>query len=144
MLYLAAVTPVLVEIDLRERRLPNGIVLPGIPVGLVAAGAQGLTTGRLPLAPLLGALVVAGCLLGLVLAGGMGLGDAKLAFVLGLASWSWPVAVLWPLFAFLAGGVVSAVILLRRGRGGSIAFGPYLLGGFWAAAALTVAAALPG
>jgi leader peptidase (prepilin peptidase)/N-methyltransferase len=66
----------------------------------------------------------------------MGMGDVKLGGALGLASWLPFVGVVSPVIAFLAGGVVSVILLVRRGRGGRIAFGPFLLAGFWLAVGL--------
>jgi leader peptidase (prepilin peptidase)/N-methyltransferase len=60
----------------------------------------------------------------------------KLGSALGLASWTPAIAVLSPLIAFLVGGVVATVLLITGHRGRRIAFGPYLLGGYWIAVAL--------
>jgi leader peptidase (prepilin peptidase)/N-methyltransferase len=90
--------------------------------------------------PLLAGAVYAGFLLVLNLLGGMGMGDVKLATALGLASWSLSVAVLSPVVAFLVGGVVSIVLLMTGKRGRRIAFGPFLLGGFWVAVTLEAVA----
>ena len=43
LLYLAAVTPELVRVDLREHRLPNRLVLPGVALGLVVWGIIEIT-----------------------------------------------------------------------------------------------------
>jgi leader peptidase (prepilin peptidase)/N-methyltransferase len=64
------------------------------------------------------------------LGGGMGMGDVKLAAVLGLASPTATVAIASPLLAFLTGGVAAVVVLLVRGRGSRIPFGPFLLAGY--------------
>lgn len=133
---LAAVTPCLIQVDLREHRLPNHLTLAGVAAGLVDCATAWVVDGRVPLVPLLAALAFAGFLLLLNLAGGMGMGDVKLAAALGLASWNVPVAVLSPVFAFLTGGLVSLVLLVAGRRGRRIPFGPFLLGGFWTAVAL--------
>jgi leader peptidase (prepilin peptidase)/N-methyltransferase len=138
--YLAAVTPELVRVDVRENRLPNRLTVPGIGVGLVAWLEQSAVDGRVAVAPLVAAGCYAGMLLLLCLLGGVGMGDVKLAAALGLASWLPFVGLLSPVLAFLAGGVVSAVLLARRGRGGRIAFGPYLLAGYWGAVTLVAIA----
>ena len=135
--YLAAVTPWLVAIDVREHRLPNVLVLPGVGVGLLAGAGEWVESGRLPMAPLLAGCAYPGFLLVMHLVGGMGMGDVKLGAALGLASWSPSIAILSPVVAFLVGGAVSVVLLIAGRRGQKIAFGPYLLGGFWAAVALT-------
>jgi leader peptidase (prepilin peptidase)/N-methyltransferase len=130
--YLGVVSPMLIRTDLREHRLPNRIVLPGIAVGLVVCAGEWITSGHPPVVSMIAALVYPGFLLALSLMGGMGMGDVKLAVVLGLASQNVTVAVLSPVIAFLAGGLTSVVLLLM-GRRGRIPFGPFLLGGFWCA-----------
>lgn len=129
-LYVAAVTPELTRIDLAEHRLPNRLVVPGLGVGLAAAAGAWATTGRFPVVPLVAGAAFGGILFLLALTGGMGMGDVKLAAVLGLASPTATVAIAAPLLAFLAGGVAALVVLLRRGKGARIPFGPFMLGGF--------------
>jgi leader peptidase (prepilin peptidase)/N-methyltransferase len=90
----------------------------------------------LPLVALLAGGAYSVFLLILNLVGGMGMGDVKLGAALGLASWTPAVAVRSPVIAFLIGGLVSVVLLIAGRRGRRIAFGPFLLGGFWAAVAL--------
>jgi leader peptidase (prepilin peptidase)/N-methyltransferase len=140
--YLALVTPWLVVIDIREHRLPNALVLPGISVGLSSCAGEWVVSGRVPVAPLVAGVAYAGFLLVLNLVGGMGMGDVKLAAALGLASWTLSVAVLSPVMAFLVGGLVSLALLIAGKRGQRIAFGPFLLGGFWVAVALVALARL--
>ena len=134
--YLAAVTPWLVWFDVTEHRLPNVLVVPGIGVGLAACAGEWVASGRLPAVPLVAGLGYAGFLLVMHFVGGMGMGDVKLAGALGLASWDLSVAVLSPVVAFLVGGIASVALLIAGRRGQRIAFGPFLLGGFWAAVAL--------
>lgn len=129
-LYVAAVTPELTRTDLREHRLPNRMVVPGLVVGLVAAALQSSWV------PLVAALAFGGFLLLLGLTGGIGMGDVKLATLLGLASPTLAVAVAAPLLSFLVGGVAALVVLTLRGRGARIPFGPALLAGYWVAVAL--------
>lgn len=132
-LYVAAVAPELTRVDLAEHRLPNRLVVPGLVVGLLAAAGSWLTTGVPPLVPLVAGLAFGGVLFLLALTGGMGMGDVKLAAVLGLASPTATIALASPLVAFLLGGVVSLVVLIVRGRGHRIPFGPFLLAGYAAA-----------
>lgn len=139
-LYVAAVAPELARVDLAERRLPNRLVVPGIMVGLLAAAGSWATTGEPPLVPLVAGAAYFGVLFLFALPGGMGMGDVKLAGVLGLASPSIPVAIASPTLAFLSGGVVALVVLIARGRGTRIPFGPFLLFGY--AGALLVTATL--
>jgi leader peptidase (prepilin peptidase)/N-methyltransferase len=135
-LAVAVVTPVLWRVDVTERRLPNVLVY---PCGVLTAGA--LTTSVLVHAEAAtAALLIVGCT-GLVFAvlsigGGMGMGDAKLAVVLsGVLALARPDAgVLAAIVAFVSGGVVGLVVLLRV-RARSIPFGPFLLVGFWVAVA---------
>ena len=134
--YLAAVTPWLIQYDVREHRLPNVLVLPGIGAGLVGAAGEWVVSGRVPWVTLVAGGGYAGFLLLMHVVGGMGMGDVKLGAALGLASWNVSVAVLSPVVAFFAGGVVSVVLLIAGRRGQRIAFGPFLLGGYWAAVCL--------
>ena len=139
-LYVAAVSPELTRIDLAEHRLPNRLVVPGLAVGLLAAAGSWATTGMPPLVPLVAAVAYAGLLFLFALGGGMGMGDVKLAAVLGLASPTVTVAIASPLLTFLLGGVAALVVLIVRGRGTRIPFGPFLLAGH--AAALVLGAVL--
>ena len=139
-LYVAAVAPELTRIDVAEHRLPNRLVVPGLVVGLLAAAGSWLTTGVPPLVPLVAAAAFGGLLFLFAIAGGMGMGDVKLAAVLGLASPTSVIAFASPLLAFLLGGVGALVVLIARGRGTRIPFGPYLLAGY--AGALVVEAVL--
>jgi leader peptidase (prepilin peptidase)/N-methyltransferase len=134
--YIAAITPWLVWFDVRAHRLPNVLVVPGVGVGLLSCAGEWVVNGRVPAVPLAAGLAYAGFLLILNLLGGMGMGDVKLAAALGLASWNLSVAVLSPVVAFLVGGLVSVALLVAGGRGRKIAFGPFLLGGFWGAVTL--------
>lgn len=136
-LYLAAVSVALALIDLDVRRLPDAIVLPSIPVGLVllavaswGAGDWG-AVGRGVIGAV--ALLVFYFLPNLVRAGSMGLGDVKLAGLLGLyLAWvGWSAFVVGAFAAFLFGGVVSLVLVAARraGRRSKIPFGPFMLAG---------------
>lgn len=130
-LYLAAATPWLVSIDLREHRLPNPLVIPGIATGLASCGGEWIESERAPLIPVIAATAYAALLLLLHAVGGMGMGDVKLGAALGLASWNVSVAVLSPVIAFLVGGLAAIALLVAGRRGTKIAFGPYLVGGYW-------------
>lgn len=139
-LYVAATAPELARVDLAEHRLPNRIVVPGLVVGLAAAAGSWATTGVPPVVPLVAALAYGGLLFLFALFGGMGMGDVKLAAVLGLASPTPAIAIASPVLAFLTGGVAAVVVLVVRGRGARIPFGPFLLLGY--AGALVVTALL--
>jgi leader peptidase (prepilin peptidase) / N-methyltransferase len=139
-LSLAAVTPALVIIDQRDHRLPNTLVVPMIAVGLLACGGEWFATAKPPTTPLLAGATYAAFLYILTLVGGMGMGDVKLGAALGFAAWTPAVAVLGPVVAFLAGGLVAMTFLVRGQGERHIAFGPYLLGGFWLSVGLVALA----
>jgi leader peptidase (prepilin peptidase)/N-methyltransferase len=131
--YLLAVTPALAVTDLRQHRLPNRMVVPGVVVGAVAAALQPSAL------PLLAGLAYAGLLLALSVAGGVGMGDVKLATLIGLGAPTAGVAVAAPVLAFILGGVAALVALLRRGPRVRIPFGPWMLAGYWVALLSAVA-----
>jgi leader peptidase (prepilin peptidase)/N-methyltransferase len=139
-LYLAAITIALAAIDLDVKRLPDAIVLPAYPVGLVLLGAASLVAGD----PWALARAGAGAgisfalylALALVSPGGMGFGDVKLAGVLGLfLAWlGWPALIVGTFAPFLLGGAFAVLLLLRgAGRRTAVPFGPWMLGGAWIA-----------
>jgi len=135
-LAVAAVAPPLFRGDLAEHRLPNRLVIPALLAGVVGLGVNWLASGVPPLVPVLAGAIYAGVLFAFALFGGMGMGDVKLAAALGLASPSATIAVLSPVLAFLIGGIAAAVVLIRRGRRARIAFGPFLLAGYFGALAV--------
>ena len=143
-LAVAAVAPPLVRVDLVEHRLPNRLVLPALAAGVVGLGVSWLVSGTAPVIPLLAAAIYGGVLFALALFGGVGMGDVKLAAALGLASPSVAIGVFSPLLAFLLGGIVAAIVLIRRGPGARIAFGPFLLAGYLGALALTAVSRMMG
>ena len=67
------------------------------------------------------------------------MGDVKLAALIGLASPTITVALAAPVTGFLLGGVAASIVMIRgllagRGRAAGrahLAFGPYLLAGYW-------------
>jgi leader peptidase (prepilin peptidase)/N-methyltransferase len=139
--YLLAVAWPLSKIDLRERRLPNRLVLPAIPITLLGQIAAGLQSGqwwRLWLA-LMAAAVAFGVGAAVNRAAGMGMGDVKLITSMSLAlGWFSPLSPLVALFIGFAAAtaVVLVLFLLRKTKlGSSIALGPYLLVGFAASLA---------
>jgi leader peptidase (prepilin peptidase)/N-methyltransferase len=134
LVWLALVTPRLVAVDIAEHRLPDAVVLPALAV---AGGAALLDHRELDTA-LVAALAYGLLLLLLHALGGMGLGDVKLAPVLGLLAGALgpSTAVAAPLLAFLVGGLAAVVVLLRRGAGAAMPFGPAMLLGAWAAVLL--------
>lgn len=124
-------------VDLREKRIPNRMLLAAGPMvavllagGLLVRGEP----GRL-LAVLVGAvaLFVIYFVIAIVVPAAMGMGDVKLAALLGgalgavgLTAW-----LAGLLSAFLIGGIVAVIALVSRrvGLHGSIPFGPWMVAG---------------
>lgn len=134
--YLLAVAVPLTRVDLRERRLPNRMVLPAFPialVGQVAATILGsdwlrLVTAVVASLLLLGAGVFASARFE------FGMGDVKLIAAIALAlGWFNP---LLPLVALLLASVGASawvgakVLFAGASLQSSIALGPYLLLGY--------------
>lgn len=122
--------------DLRSRRLPNALTVPGAVVMLTAAAV----VGRLPSA-LLGATALSAVYLAVHLAApaAMGAGDVKLAVGLGALTGALGAEV-WALGALGAPLLTAAAGLLSvaRGRGGAVPHGPSMCAASLAAAALAV------
>ncbi|HEY8093210.1 MAG TPA: A24 family peptidase [Acidimicrobiales bacterium] len=135
----------LVLVDIRERRLPDGLTLGGTVTLVTLLAVRGAATGNL--APVggavLGALAMAGLLLALHLASpsGMGFGDVKLGLLLGVIVGSRSVGLV-PVALLAAGilGAVAGVVLMvrHRRRDVTLPFGPYLVIGAAAALAFAV------
>jgi leader peptidase (prepilin peptidase)/N-methyltransferase len=124
-------------IDLREKLLPNRVLL---PAGVVAAVLLAIAAAIDDAWPaLLRAVLAAGLcfvvllVMALLAPSGLGMGDVKLAAFIGLMlGWlGWPVVVL----GFFLGFVVQAVVglgllaLRKAGRRTELPFGPALLAG---------------
>jgi leader peptidase (prepilin peptidase)/N-methyltransferase len=116
--------------------LDHQIILDGMLALLATAGlGLGLWLGQLGFVDMLtGAGVGGGLLLALAVisGGGMGGGDVKFAAALGF--WlGWPGILLCLLISFVAGGVISLLLLLTklRGRKDFIPFGPFIAIGAW-------------
>jgi leader peptidase (prepilin peptidase)/N-methyltransferase len=124
--FFVSVLTVLSLIDLRERRLPNRIVLPSAAVVLAAQIAlEPDRTLEWVLAAVGAALFLFLPLL--VFPAGMGMGDVKLALLLGAALGEG--VVLGLVLGLLASTVVSVGLLATRGlsaRRTFIPFGPFL------------------
>jgi leader peptidase (prepilin peptidase)/N-methyltransferase len=141
--YVAAVTASLWLIDVRSRRLPNALVLPGFAFALVGLVWQALARGspEVLLAPLLCGAAVGAAMLALASGGGLGMGDVKLATLLAVAltgavapESGLAAAVLAFLGgAFLAGGAAgfAQVIHASDGAREEVPFGPVLLAAWW-------------
>ena len=132
----------LVLVDLRERRLPDGLTLGGAASLLLLLAIEGAVTGDLgPWAgAVLGALAMSGVLLVLHLASpaGMGFGDVKLGLLLGVILGSRSVGLV-PGALLVAGalGAIGGLVLMckHRRRDVTLPFGPYLVLGTVAALA---------
>ncbi|WP_137724483.1 prepilin peptidase [Prescottella subtropica] len=107
-------------VDLRVRRLPNTLTLPGAACAVAVATVAG--HGR---AAVVGALLLAGTylVLHLIAPGSMGAGDVKLALGLGAVT-GVAGASTWLTAAALAPVVTAVVGLAWRNRGAVIAHGP--------------------
>ncbi|MFZ5823836.1 MAG: prepilin peptidase [Bacillota bacterium] len=123
-----AILSVAAYVDLHERIIPNELVLFGLAAGVAVmflspypekSWLQALTGGAAGFGFLL--------LLALLVPAGMGMGDVKLSAVLGLFVGLNYIG-MGMVLSFLAGGLVSAVLLLARavGRKSHIPFGPFL------------------
>jgi len=118
--------------------LDHQIILDGMLALLAVSGlALQLATGVVGFWSMwLGALIGGGLLLALAIIsqGGMGGGDVKFAAALGF--WlGWPGILLGLFIGFVAGGLVSLLLLLTglRGRKDFIPFGPFIALGAWIA-----------
>jgi leader peptidase (prepilin peptidase)/N-methyltransferase len=142
--YFAATTIPLVIYDLRERRLPNKLTLPGLAVALVSLaltmewGKFLVSVGISSLFFLVGTLIS--------MRGWIGMGDVKLFTGLSMfLTWFDPVlvwqAALWA-FGLAAAVVVFGFVAKKMTARSTIALGPYLLLGFWVAIAPTVISTL--
>lgn len=131
--FFAATTIPLIVIDLRERRLPNKITLPGIAISLVGI-AMTLDWQKVVVAVGAAAAIFGvGTLLSL--RGFIGMGDVKLMTGLSLLlTWFSP-HLLWQalLWTFLSAGVfvLGGLLFKKITTRSTIALGPYLLVGFW-------------
>ena len=138
--YLIGAAVPLSVIDVQQRRLPNRLVLPGLPIALAgqllgcALGGQWLRM-----------LVALGWLLsGFAFAllfnrlNALGMGDVKLIALiclnLGWFGWQWPLAALTTAFGVATVLVLAFFAAGRYRLSSTIPLGPYLLTGFLASA----------
>lgn len=99
--------------DLKERKIYNKVVFPGMILGLALNGLEGGTAGIF--FSLKGLLVGLGIFFLPFLLGGIGAGDVKLLGAIG--------AIKGPLFAVwtglgtgVAGGLIALIIIIRKGQ----------------------------
>src|SRR5882757_5631979 len=122
--------------DVRQRRLPNALTLPGAAVVLAAA----TVTGR-GVPALIGALALVLFYLGvhLVAPAGMGAGDVKLAIGVGALTGSFGVDA-WVLAALGAPVLTAmwAIAVAFRGRAATVPHGPSMCAAATAAIAVAI------
>ncbi len=122
---------VIASTDFDQRLIPDRLSLPAMAAALALSWAW---PDRSVSSILLGGAfgLGAGALLvgvGVVFGGALGAGDGKLILLLGLVL-GWPAVMSAVLYGVVAAGVVAAVLMVRKGRGSTYAYGPYLaLGG---------------
>lgn len=134
--YVGVATVPLTRTDLREHRLPNAWTLSGWLVAVIALVAQWAVTGEFAHGAVLAALAALVLFGAFALFADMGMGDVKLAVPLaaGLGFVGMHSVTLALFVAFFAAGAVAVVLLARgRARDTPIAFGPFLLIGYWSA-----------
>ncbi|MCU1527413.1 MAG: hypothetical protein JWP75_1176 [Frondihabitans sp.] len=150
--WIAATTPMLVRSDLRSRRLPNSLTLPGLGILVVSLVWTAFVD---PAGALVGGVATAVTALVAYLAAltpGLGMGDAKLG-TLAVASIALisvdlvvVVVVVASLVALAAVGRARLVLRRRDDRrvplgATTVAFGPCLLLGYWVGLAVACFAA---
>lgn len=134
--YLLLMTLPLAFIDIRQRRLPNKIVLPGHAITLVGqvlsvlAGAQWQK-----LAVAWGTAVTVFALAAVAnYFGALGMGDVKLMALMTAAlswfGWQHPLIAFAVAFVLATVGVLFLFVARRAKLGSTVALGPYLLAGF--------------
>ena len=99
--------------DLKERKIYNKVLVPGVVLGLAINGWEGGINGIM--------FSVKGLLVGLgifflpFLLGGIGVGDVKLLGTIGAIKG--PVFIIWTgLATGVAGGLIAVIILIRQGQ----------------------------
>ena len=131
--YFAIFSIPLVVIDIRERRLPNRITLPGLAITLAGVLLAGDWERAMVSVACGFVLVVVG--VAISLKRWLGMGDVKLltSLVMILGWYGWQVLLLGLAASFTFAGVVVLVrfALKQITASSTIALGPYLLGGFW-------------
>ena len=134
--YLFAVAWPLSQVDIREHRLPNRLVLPAIPITILGLGFSALLLNQWLLFAISVGTAIAAFGIGLAVNtfASLGMGDVKLISATSLAlAWFNPLS---PLIAIVIACATAASVIffqLIRGRtslGESVALGPYLLIGF--------------
>lgn len=133
--YFAATTIPLVVYDLRERRLPNKLTIPGLIVAIVSLALTFEWSKFLMAVGISAVLFMVGTFISI--RGWIGMGDVKLFTGLSLLlAWFDP-GLVWQASFWAFGTAAVAVILgfliKKVSARSTIALGPYLLVGFWLA-----------
>jgi leader peptidase (prepilin peptidase) / N-methyltransferase len=124
-------------VDLREKLLPNRVLLPGIAGTALLLTLAAAVDDAWP-ALLRAGVAAAACfavllVMALIAPAGLGMGDVKLAALLGLVlGWlGWDAVLLGLFLGFVLQAVAGLVLLASRraGRSTELPFGPALLGG---------------
>ncbi|WP_235008690.1 prepilin peptidase [Arthrobacter sp. SLBN-122] len=135
-LYLAVLGVQLARIDVALHLLPNPLVLMLLAGGLLLLFVPEIFSRQSDnlLRAALGAVILfaAYLILGLISPGGIGMGDVKLAAPVGLylGYLGWTHLLYGSLLGFILNGVVTALILSKKGRkkAAEVAHGPSMLG----------------
>ena len=136
--YLLAVAIPLSVFDVKQRRLPNRLVLPGAPIALAGQLVSSCLTQRWLDVVMALIWMLGGFAFGLLFnrANALGMGDVKLISViclnLGWFGWQWPLAALTVAFAMATLLVLVFFAFGRYRLSSTIPLGPYLLTGFLA------------
>lgn len=134
--YLLAVAVPLSVIDVRQRRLPNKLVLPGVVVAIVFDLLASILGDKwlalvVAFAYLVGAFAV---FLLANMIGAIGMGDVKLISLicmsLGWFDWTWPLLALGAGFGVASLSVLFSMLAGKLRSKNTIPLGPYLLFGF--------------
>ena len=141
-IFLAALGVQLARIDVALHLLPNPLVLMLLAGGFLLFLMPGLFNKQADdlLRAVLGAVILFVCylILGLISPGGIGMGDVKLAAPVGLylGYLGWSQLLYGGLLGFILNGVVTVLMLSRKGRNkaSEVAHGPSMLGATAAAA----------
>lgn len=134
-LLVSVAAPILIWVDLLERRLPDVITLPLVPLVIGALAVPAVAGGewaRFGMALLAGAGVgLFFFTLFLISPTSIGFGDVKLALSLGPAiGWFGPLVTVVGVFGMLVLGLVHGLVVMvltRQGRSTSFPFGPAML-----------------
>jgi leader peptidase (prepilin peptidase)/N-methyltransferase len=138
--YLLLMTLPLTFIDIRQRRLPNKIVLPGLAITLVGQVLSVLAGAQWQQLAVAWAAAVAVFALAAVANyfGALGMGDVKLMALMTAAlswfGWQHPLIAFAVAFVLATVGVLVLFVARRAKLGSTVALGPYLLAGFAVAA----------